>query len=147
MGYTHYWYYQPNKIEDKPLLREKFGQASKQIQEFADYIDRNKMFSVCNGLGEEKPTFNNNEVWFNGDKAEGLDHETFCIEWDTEDRDFCKTARKPYDLLVCFSLLTFSEVFPREIFSFSSDGTPSEPLWQNAIKYYEKFTGKKASFL
>lgn len=146
MGYTHYWYYQPSKIEDKTLLREKFGQASKQIQEFAAYINRNKMFSVCNGLGEGKPTFNDHEVWFNGNKEEDLDHETFSIQWDTEDRDFCKTARKPYDLLVCFSLLIFSEIFPKEVFSFSSDGRPSELLWQNAIKYYKLFTGKPPKF-
>jgi len=146
MGYTHYWKYNPQKLQNKTELQRKFGEAASQIKDFASYIERNQMFSVCGGVGEGLPSINDQEIWFNGSSAEGLDHETFSIEWGTQSADFCKTARKPYDLLVCFSLLTLSEVFPTEIFSFSSDGSPTEPEWEKAIGYYEDFTGKKAKY-
>lgn len=146
MGYTHYWTFDPTKIKDKKVLQDKFSSASYQIQEFSSYINRNKLFTVCGGIGEGKPLFNDSEVWFNGCAQEGLDHETFSIKLKTPERAFCKTARKPYDLLACFSLLTFAQVFPKEVFSFSSDGAPSEEEWQKAIEYYEHFTGKIANY-
>lgn len=146
MGYTHYWSFDPNKIEDKKLLRKKFAEANRQIGEFCSYIEINKLFTVCGGMGEDKPLFLDSEVWFNGCAQEGLDHETFSIELEKSARGFCKTARKPYDLLVCFSLLSFAEILPKEVFSFSSDGDPNEDEWQSAIKYYETFTGKVAKY-
>jgi hypothetical protein len=57
-------------------------------------------------------------------------------------RSFCKTARKPYDILVCFTLLVFADTFPQEAFSFSSDGEFSNQEWQRAIEFYTDFTGK-----
>jgi hypothetical protein len=60
--------------------------------------------------------------------------------WGTQN-DFCKTSRKPYDLLVCFALLTFAEILP-EAFEFSSDGDMEDAEWQQGVEYYETFTGK-----
>jgi hypothetical protein len=147
MGYTHYWTFDPNKIEDKKLISQKFAQASQQINEFCSYIQKNKLFTVCGGIGEDKPLFLDSQVWFNGSAQEGLDHETFSIKLEEPERGFCKTARKPYDLLVCFSLLTFEEILPKGAFSFSSDGEANEDEWQEAIRYYENFTGKLARFV
>lgn len=108
----------------------------------------NKGIKICGGLGEGKPIFNETEIWFNGDASEHLDHETFSIHWfrpttSGKYNDFCKTARKPYDLLVCFALLTFAEIFP-EAFEFSSDGDMEDTEWQQGVEYYETFTGKTA---
>ncbi len=146
IGYTHYWTYSPNKAKSKKELKDLFSKASKQIEEFANYVERNKLFSIRGGIGEDKPLFNSSEIWFNGCAKENLDHETFSIKFETSERAFCKTARKPYDLLVCFSLLTFADIFPKEVFSFSSDGDSSEREWQTALEYYEDFTGKSAFY-
>ena len=147
MGYTHYWSFEPNKVKDSKTLLRKFKKASKQIKKFSEWLP-NKGITICGGLGEGKPIFNETEIWFNGDGSEGLDHETFGIHWSRptlhgEWRDFCKTARKPYDILVCFVLITFAEVFP-EAFQFSSDGNIEDNEWKFAVEYYEIFTGKKA---
>jgi hypothetical protein len=122
-----------------------FNRASKQIKKFADFITTNKseVYKICGGLGEGKPIFNESEVWFNGDRAQNLDHETFNIHWRCSETSFCKTARKPYDLLVCFALLTFAEILS-EAFTFSSDGTVADDEWQKGVEYYETFTGKTA---
>jgi hypothetical protein len=147
MGYTHYWTFEPNKIKDTEVLRKKFEQASKTIEEAAKFINVNKSYKICGGLGEGKPILNETEIWFNGERAKDLDHETFKIHWSDPNilgdyRGFCKTARKPYDLLVCFTLLVFADTFPEDVFSFSSDGEFSNQEWQRAIEFYTDFTGK-----
>lgn len=149
MGYTHYWTFDPNKIEDKKLLQEKFLKASSKIKEFAAYLDRNKLVTICGGLGKYEPLFTKDEIWFNGCLDEKLDHETFSIQCKSPNlvRGFCKTARKPYDVLVCFSLLTFADMFPEEAFTYSTDGNMTETGWQIAMDYYKAFTphGSKSS--
>lgn len=143
MGYTSYWEYKPEAIEDTEKLRKMFSKASKQIKKFCDFISKNDI-KICGGLGEGKPIFNESEVWFNGDASQHLDHETFKIYWSETSNSFCKTNRKPYDVLVCFALLTFAEIFPKEVFNFSSDGTMADEEWQAAVELYESFTDKIA---
>jgi hypothetical protein len=154
MGYTHYWNYVPSRIKDTEVLRKKFKRASKQIKKFAEFVSNEKLdmfnsdithkpFKLCGGLGEGTPVFNETEIWFNGDGTESMNHETFRIYWSTDEKAFCKTAHKPYDLLVCFALLTFAEIFGKNVFSFSSDGDMEDEEWQLACEYYQDVTGKK----
>jgi hypothetical protein len=150
MGYTHYWEYSPEKIERTETLRRKFKAASGQIKRFAKFIERQDLFKIRGGSGEGKPVFNESEIWFNGDASADLDHETFSIRWHEKSRTnpcdwFCKTAHKPYDLLVCFALLTLVEKFGRSVFSFSSDGDSED--WKEVINLYETFTGKTAPWI
>jgi hypothetical protein len=146
MGYTHYWTYNPDKIEDTEELREKFLEASRQIRRCYLWIrNQRKDIKIRGGLGAGKPVFNETEIWFNGNDKEGLSHETFSIHWFNRGgsgRDFCKTARKPYDFLVSFALLTFASFFSPEVFSFSSDG--DEEDWSEARQFYREFTGFEA---
>lgn len=151
MGYTHYWNFEPNKVQDTEDLRKRFKRASNSIKRFVKFINANKsdVYKICGGIGEGKPIINESEIWFNGDASQEFDHETFSLHWNRPTyhgkwNDFCKTARKPYDLCVCFSLLTFSEIFP-EAFDFSSDGTLLDKEWQNAVEMYSAFTGKEIS--
>jgi hypothetical protein len=150
MGYTHYWEYNPEKIECTETLRRKFKSASGQIKKFAKFIERQDLFKIRGGFGHGKPVFNESEIWFNGDASADLDHETFAIRWHESSKTnpcdwFCKTAHKPYDLLVCFALLTLVEKFGRSVFSFSSDGDSED--WKEAINLYETFTGKTAPWI
>ena len=97
MGYTNYWH-QHNDFTDIEW---------KQIKEEYEYIKE-----VSEGIivDETKKT---DEIVFNG---KHLDHETFVLNKNTNTKkdyegqdlsfNFCKTARKPYDLavwhLLCF---------------------------------------------
>ena len=157
MGYTNYWTYQPNKIENSEELRKRFLQAVCWIDQAHKMIKKDKFIHkgqaggyyddkpciIRGGLGEGKPMINESEVWFNGDAKTEMDHETFDIKWYPDggfDKGFCKTARKPYDLLVCVSLLAMNEAFKgTEAFNFSSDGDNSE--WATAKDVFTRIVG------
>jgi hypothetical protein len=156
MGYTHYWKYNPNEILNTEELRKKFLQAVCWIDKAHKMIKKNKFIHkgqaggyyddvpciIRGGHGEGKPMINESQVWFNGDAKKEMDHETFGIRWCGNERenDFCKTARKPYDLLVCVSLLAFKHAFnDYKVFRFSSDGDNSE--WETAKDLFTRITG------
>jgi len=158
MGYTHYWTYQPNEILDTEELRKKFRKAVAIIDKAHKEIKKNKKFIhagqaggyydeqpciIRGGLGQGKPIINESQVWFNGDEKTGMDHETFNVQWFPSGgsaKDFCKTARKPYDILVCVSLLAFKHAFDNpNVFSFSSDGDNKE--WEEAKDLFTRITG------
>ena len=158
MGYTHYWNYNPNNIKSTEELRKKFKKASSLIAKFYKFTKNQKKahgdcaggyyqeqpFKICGGFGEGIPIINESMIWFNGDKSNGMSHETFCINiFDQKEPNgfnFCKTARKPYDIMVCFSLLAFKYTFnDLDVFHFSSDGTNAD--WARAYAIFKAYTG------
>ncbi len=86
---------------------------------------------------------NESQIWFNGDEKTEMDHETFGIKWYPEggiDKGFCKTNRKPYDVLVCVALIALDHCFDnKKVFTFSSDGDNEE--WDTASDVFHKITG------
>lgn len=64
---------------------------------------------------------------------EELDHETLLIQYGFNRWDFCKTARKPYDLLVCACLIAATDYLGYDV---SSDGRFKN--WKPAIDFYLK---------
>jgi hypothetical protein len=142
MGYTHFWTYNPNEILNTEELREKFRKEVAIIDKAHKIIKKKKYCVIHGGLGQGTPMINESQVWFNGDEKKGLDHETFDIKWFPSGgsaKDFCKTARKPYDLLVCVSLLAFKHAFDNpDVFSFSSDGDNED--WEDAKDLYMDIT-------
>ena len=155
MGYTHYWRFHRDNMKTEKL-RQTFKKASEEIQKLYENlplfpktgyyteIRTDHGIHIRGGLGEGLPIINETEIWFNGEIKLDMDHETFSINWkDEEAFGFCKTARKPYDLLVCLSLLSFLNHYGSEIFQLSSDGDASE--WQEAVDLYNDITGKGIS--
>lgn len=139
MGYTHYWRFHRDKMTTEDI-RNTFKAVSEEIQDIINKLPQSKDI-LRGGLGEGEPIINESEVWFNGDEELGNDHETFSINLtDTEPFGFCKTARKPYDLFVCLTLLSFTEYFPSDVFQLSSDGNAED--WQEAVDLYNEITGK-----
>ena len=142
MGYTHYWTYNPNEILNTEELRRKFRVAVQTIDQAHKIIKKRKYCVIRGGLGEGTPMINESQVWFNGDEKKGMDHETFDIKWFPSGgsvNGFCKTARKPYDILVCVSLLAFKHAFDNpDVFTFSSDGDNED--WEDAKNLYTDIT-------
>lgn len=129
MGYTNYWSW---KI---PIADErKFAAWSQDTQHLIDYLiapgrelpryiyqfdppDRvNRPYRICGPNGNGKPVITGILVTFNGDVSSEDDYEPFSIslqELETANPfSFCKTAMKPYDLLVMSSLVRFAHYFP-----------------------------------
>ena len=93
------------------------------------------------------PQIDDDVIRFNGQGEEG--RETFMVErvapppsaWradETEIFDYCKTARKPYDLVVCGALAVLAE-HATDI-HVHSDGDLTE--WGPALKWAEKVLGR-----
>jgi len=147
MGYTHYWY------QKRDFTGEEWKQiklASLAVSHIIQHgVDRGPVFiqiDIRGWDGTGKAQFTNDEITFNGDKDKLENHETFRLNRVMPDpttqpwrekyivrvRDyfaFCKTAQKPYDILVCAVLLIAKHVAPTAI-DYSSDGDEEE--WRGA---------------
>lgn len=130
MGYTHYWKAQDD-VDDAA-----YTAALKDIAK----IVKSKAKILAGPFGEKgtlpKTT---GGIAFNG--IEDDSHETFDLPASAgqlEDFSFCKTARKPYDIVVVAALTRLAEV---PGISISSDGNAAE--WKNGVSLAEKVLGKK----
>lgn len=91
------------------------------------------MIYIAGGNGEGEPVFTKDLICFNGKGDDS--HETFAIrQKGNEGYEFCKTNRKPYDLMVCISILRLKHHFPES--DISSDGGAKD--WAEAKKFYKK---------
>ncbi len=122
-----------------------FRTAVAKVISYKVHLQNKAGVVIAGGDGEGSPILNDTVICFNGDARKGLDHETFLVELpDQKEREgfgFCKTARKPYDTLVCLALISlFEEINDPAIFGFSSDG--DERDWLEAKKIYRAFNHK-----
>jgi len=152
MGYTHYWRINRNKVTP-----EQFHKAVEEIKKIYAKLPKrtnsaggcypNHHVKIMGALGKGEPIFNETKISFNGNAKNGTYHDTMHIELnDSHPYDFCKTARKPYDLLVCCSLIALANNLPTDDFSFSSDGNAKD--WQPALDLYTEIIGEpKANVL
>lgn len=134
MGYTHYW--TPKKVsEDKfkdfaRTCKELYKNLPKTTDTAGGYhLDDQLEIRGWDGTG--KPTFTLKEISFNGNSERNLDHETFRIAFNEFEWSFCKTERKPYDLLVCACLIAARDIMGWEV---RSDGNIFG--WKPAIEFY-----------
>jgi hypothetical protein len=136
MGYTHYW---ERPAELDPQL---FGSWSDDVRKLIAAARREGVL-IVDGLAEtDEPTHTPDEVSFNGKP----DHETFRIPriYDGHTRDeklkfeFCKTARKPYDIVAAASLIALKFRFGDAV-EVSSDGDMED--WKDAVELADSVLG------
>ena len=135
MGYTHY--YTPKESTSKKF--EEFSTRCKKLYEAlpeksgtAGGYASDQKIEIRGGDGTGKPEFTKEKVWFNGNSKNGTDHETLGISSkDKNGWNFCKTQRKPYDLLVCAVLIASHDLLGYEV---TSDGDLDD--WIPAMKFY-----------
>lgn len=136
MGYTHYW-----KTVDTPATRQGYLMACPTIAKIVKrYIDI--LQYECDNAG--LPIVNEKMIRFNGIEDEG--HETFLFQLGGN--DFCKTARKAYDIAVCECLLVLKAFIPA--MELNSDGFSAvdkddflDGTWDEAIENVYKHYGIK----
>ncbi len=110
MGYTHYWTNSSTKPSEE--VKQKFlsflaaiMQSSQVAQLNPEYITADRV--ALNGVTEE------------------LEHESFIADFSGNGKwDFCKTAKKPYDVVVVASLIALEKL--DIIMEWTSDGDPQD---------------------
>lgn len=145
MGYTNYWRRKRDfTIEEWALIR-------KDVLDVIVHCDRKKIpLALESDFPNSGPRVNGSVVQFNGVGKDG--HETFVVTrkmpeiqpWQLsretgETFDFCKTARKPYDLAVCLVLLSCVRRSPS--IRVSSDGDWDAREWVNARESFLELFG------
>jgi hypothetical protein len=144
MGYTHYCYTKGN------VTPEVWSKITEGIEKIIAATPKVEIKREYNSISP--PLINNQEVVFNG--VGDLGHETFRLnreqqptpKWQTTINplgtfDFCKTARKPYDLLVCSTLL-IAKHYAGDVYTLSSDGDWGSD-WEQARNLVEDELGIK----
>ena len=142
MGYTHYWTIFQEEIP-QDIWRSFASDFIKILPQFMDKLDHET---------DQKFDINGNHIIFNGIGEQG--HETFSMNIKNpmekshtgriEYFDFCKTARKEYDIAVCCALIIAKKHFA-DIISVASDGS-EEDGWDKAKELCQKVLRYGKSF-
>jgi len=147
MGYTHYF-------EHKKTGKRKWKKIVDDCIILRDKLPKTILIDGCSAF--PKPQFDGEQILFNGtDKGftwkqhqnseyPENGHETFVLsQKGSGGFAFCKTARKPYDLMVCACLLVYKHHSPDTI-ELGSDGDSED--WADAEKFVEKHLGYTVKF-
>ena len=131
MGYTHYW-----RINQEGS-NTNYQSALKDIRKIVEAETE----ILGNGIGEGKPKLKG-EICFNGLAKNGNDHETFGLEKTIEensDFEFCKTAYKPYDIVVVACLSVLAEKLGHDV-KVTSDGNTDD--WTEGVTLASEVLGR-----
>jgi hypothetical protein len=138
MGFTHYW--------DRPseLPAKKFAAAVKDCRVLLTHL----AVPLAGRDGTGPAIFRADEIGFNGLGPDA--YETFAVARMLPNRlgeprifEFCKTARRPYDLCVQAALIVLKQHLGGEI-SVSSDGEDAD--WESARVACQRWLGYGGDF-
>ena len=93
--------------------------------------------AICGINGRGEPIFTETEICFNGSRIFKNDLEDFIFRTDGNFSGYCKTARNPYDLIVCCVLISI-HIHMTGV-KFESDGSIDD--FEEAIEFYDKHVG------
>ncbi len=137
MGYTHYWNYDPENFfgvgKDPGKVVPLIVEAAREIVKIAQ--SQGIQIEGRNGDSDDCLVGLRNLVFLNGIAEKG--HETFVFPGDTG-FNFCKTARKPYDVIV-IAILAIAEYYAPTVFKIDSDGCSGD--WVPGLKLAKEATG------
>lgn len=128
MGYTHYF----ERKQDPTDEQWEFIYRTAQI-----LSEKLPAGTLC----PDETEINENVIRFNGVGDDG--HETFYVTRDYDGFNFCKTARKPYDLFAVVCLIAMHNHAPG-VWDIASDGDPDD--WELGLAFIRRF-GDPSSML
>jgi hypothetical protein len=138
MGYTHYWNF--TKIKGKATETEELYQkAVKDCQKVI--LAYKKEHGGLAGYSAHTKLGQYGGIDFNGAREEG--HENFLLRehFSVNERfNFCKTARKPYDVVVVACLIVL-DFHLKDAISVGSDGDYNE--WLEGLELARKVLKRK----
>lgn len=148
MGYTHYWTqtrdFTPEQMGDIVSAVRKIIKTAQKREVSCGYGEDTVVPTICGFDGTGAPTLNKEEISFNG-QGPDFNHETFYIPAKREPPypggelgwACCKTARKPYDVVVTACLTFLQADYGFEV---SSDGGMEE--WEPGVTLAEEALGR-----
>lgn len=163
MGYSHYWYRKSDFTEKQwgnicldaldIIVKHCDKKRIVLAREYDSPVEAHPSLWGGPKMLPTPPEVTPDHIRFNGWKDEG--HETFIVTkarpdlpvWDSDAKesfDFCKTARKPYDLAVCLVLLSVKRHAPRSV-KIGSDGDWNSE-WTEARRVYKELFGVDPKF-
>jgi hypothetical protein len=147
MGYTHYWGFKNiNCKTNQVRYEEALSQCEKIVQGYNLHVKLRdfKHPNRLSGWTAHCETGKYKSIKVNGTKD--LAHEDFYLDQDlaeNRESDFCKTARKPYDVVVVACLVVLKRYLGDDI-EIDSDGYQSDWIeGLNLAKDITKIKGLK----
>jgi len=139
MGYTHYW-----KIV-RPVPPPAWAQLVDDTRALIDHARRGDV-AVRGWDGAGDPEIGDTLIALNGDAATGQDFESFVLEPVVTTGPcpyvFCKTARRPYDVLVAAILARAVHHLGEHIILAATDGDAAD--WSDAARLLARaFPGER----
>lgn len=140
MGYTHYWTFK-NERGNAQKIEQNYQRAIKKCQKIV------RTYAKKHGgiAGYSAHTTQYGGLNFNGSRENG--HETFVVRehfsqnfTDGRGFSFCKTAQKPYDVLVVACLIILKHYLGKNI-DVASDGDKID--WVHGLELARAITGLK----
>jgi len=132
MGYTHYF----KKAGLKRVSDEDWSQFECEVKRAIAKCEVPVAFEYDEA--HKLPIVDGALIKFNGIGDDG--HETFYLERNLSDFEFCKTANKPYDILVVAVLALAKDIFG-DWFDVSSDGDSED--WEAGVKLASEVAGRE----
>ena len=143
MGYTHYLTHTEVTKEVWSKILKDCRKLYKNMPQHTDtaggYSAKDALqLGTWDGQKPLKTLGDKNIISFNG-YPDPLDHEIFLLHREGSGGfAFCKTARKPYDLMVCACLIVYC-FHSRETMDLGSDGEWDD--WAPAMTFVEEVLG------
>lgn len=136
MGYTHYI-----RTDKARISKTAFKKITADVKLIESHLDTAGIITLHDGLGEEKGVvYGDNYLAFNGKDDEGYETFYISISDDEDTYNFCKTARKGYDIAVCMTMLSVARHSAKKVV-LKTDGTNND--WADAVKRFNMLFGTK----
>jgi len=122
MGYTHYW-----KTKE-PITRIQWDELTAVVKNAVRRSNTTVVYEYM--LPNYLPLITPYEIQFNGPGDQG--HETFLLQkaFKRNEFAFCKTARKPYDVVVT-AVLCLAHTIAPDTWEITSDGDAED--WEEGL--------------
>lgn len=155
MGYTHYYKISIEKYKADETANRAYRNARIEINQLAEFAQTKGIVDLdIKETGKMKT-----DTMFNGIEEENQDHEDFYLPYLLNMTDthwtysgFCKTARKPYDIVVTAALFVLKKHLQGAV-KIDSDGYNNDKAYPKycddeikaGFKLYKKFQKECAS--
>lgn len=131
--YTHYY-----SINTKKISQRRWDRVCNKLNELV--YEFGQQHGGISGFSAHSKPGKYGGLYFNGSRENG--HEPFILRADVKNQEpgaFCKTARKPYDVLVTAVLSVLQMEFGEGLVKVGYDG--DYPGWVAGVEYASKVLG------